>query len=114
PTLKAWIPVVAHQLIEAQKSLQPPARKPIHGDYHPRNIIVSPNLTTVIDFEEARMGDPAFDVGYFLAQTKMTHGVGGAAVQAVEAFIKEYQENQPSIDWDLEKRAAVFEAKTYL
>ncbi len=114
PTLKSEIQVVSDQLIDAQKSLQPPARKPIHGDYHPRNIIVSPNLTTVIDFEEARMGDPAFDVGYFVAQTKMTHGVGGATVQVIEAFIQEYQENQLSMEPNLAQRAAVFEAQTYL
>src|SRR6266496_1922255 len=48
-----------------RRAENPPALhgKPIHGDYHPRNIIVAPDLTTVIDFEEARMGDPAFDVG---------------------------------------------------
>jgi len=114
PTLKSEIQSISYQLIDAQEALQLRARKPIHGDYHPRNIIVSPDLTTVIDFEEARMGDPAFDVGYFVAQTKMTHGLGDATVQAVEAFIQEYQENQPGIDPDLAQRAAVFEAQTYL
>ncbi len=114
PTLKSDIQSISIRLIDAQKTLPLQARKPIHGDYHPRNIIVSPDLTTVIDFEEARMGDPAFDVGYFVAQTKMTHGLGDATVQAVEAFIQEYQENQPSIDPDLAQRAAVFEAQTYL
>ena len=114
PTLKSDIQSISSQLIDVQKTLPLHARKPIHGDYHPRNIIVSPDLTTVIDFEEARMGDPAFDVGYFVAQTKMTHGLGDATVQAVEAFIQEYQENQPSMDPDLAQRAAVFEAQTYL
>ena len=32
--------------------------------------------TTVIDFEESRMGDPAFDLGYFIAQMKMSNGFG--------------------------------------
>ncbi len=114
PTLKSDIQSISNQLIDAQKTLPLHARKPIHGDYHPRNIIVSPDLTTVIDFEEARMGDPAFDLGYFVAQTKMTHGLGDATIQAVKAFIQEYQENQPSMDPDLAQRAAVFEAQTYL
>ncbi len=114
PTLKLEIQSISNQLIDAQKALHPLARKPIHGDYHPRNIIVSPDLTTVIDFEEARMGDPAFDVGYFVAQTKMTHGLGDATVQVVEAFIQEYQENQLSMEPNLAQRAAVFEAQTYL
>ena len=114
PTLKSEIQSISNQLIDAQKAFRPRERKPIHGDFHPRNIIVAPDLTTVIDFEEARMGDPAFDVGYFTAQTKMTHGLGGSTVQAVEVFIQEYQENQPSIDPDLVHRAAVFEAQSYL
>ena len=114
PTLRSEIQSISNQLIDAQKTLQPCVGKPIHGDYHPRNIIVSPDLTTVIDFEEARMGDPAFDVGYFTAQTKMTHGLGDTTLQAVEAFLQEYQENQPNKDQDFVQRAAVFEAQTYL
>ncbi len=114
PTLKSEIQSISDQLINAQKALQLPERKPIHGDYHPRNIIVSPDLTTVIDFEESRMGDPAFDVGYFMAQTKMTHGLGDTTIRAVEAFIQEYQGNHTSVDPDLVNRASVFEAQTYL
>jgi len=114
PTLKSEILSISNQLVDAQKALQLRARKPIHGDYHPRNIIVSPGLTTVIDFEEARIGDPAFDIGYFAAQTKMTHGLGDATVRAVGAFIQEYQESDPSVAPDLAQRAAVFEAQTYL
>ena len=114
PTLRSEIQSISNQLIDAQKTLQPCVGKPIHGDYHPRNIIVSPDLTTVIDFEEARMGDPAFDMGYFTAQTKMTHGLGDTTLQAVEAFLQEYQENQPNKDQDFAQRAAVFEAQTYL
>ena len=114
PTLRSEIQSISNQLIDAQKTLQPCVGKPIHGDYHPRNIIVSPDLTTVIDFEEARMGDPAFDIGYFTAQTKMTHGFGDTTLQAVEAFLQEYQENQPNKDQDFAQRAAVFEAQTYL
>ena len=60
------------------------------------------------------MGDPAFDIGYFTAQTKMTHGLGDTTLQAVEAFLQEYQENQPNKDQDFAQRAAVFEAQTYL
>jgi len=113
PTLKSEIESISDQLIGAQKSLHLHAKKPIHGDYHPRNIIVSPDLTTVVDFEEARMGEPAFDVGYFTAQTKMTHGLGNITLQAVEAFFQEYQENMPYIEDDFVQRAAVFEAQTY-
>src|SRR5207244_10729474 len=97
PTLKSEIRSISNQLIDAQRTLQPCTGKPIHGDYHPRNIIVAPDLTTVIDFEEARMGDRAFDVGYFTAHTKSTHGLSGSTGRAVETFIQEYQENQANM-----------------
>ena len=60
------------------------------------------------------MGDPAFDIGYFTAQTKMTHGLGDTTLNTVEAFLQEYQENRPNKDQDFAQRAAVFEAQTYL
>lgn len=48
----------------------------IHGDYHPKNIIIGydkmhdPNtvFVSVIDFANSMLFLPAFDVGYFLAQ----------------------------------------------
>ena len=43
----------------------------IHGDYHPKNIFATADsTTTVIDFEESRMGDPAFDLGYFISSNE--------------------------------------------
>ena len=60
------------------------------------------------------MGDPAFDLGYFVAQTKMTHGTGQTIIQATESFLREYQETQPSVQGDFARTVAVFEAQTYL
>lgn len=48
----------------------------LHGDYHPKNIIVGQDLAhdpgtrflSVIDFTNAMVFHPAFDIGYFLAQ----------------------------------------------
>ena len=114
PRLKLEIQSISDQLIALQEASPPRPRRPIHGDYHPRNIIASPELTTVIDLEEARMGDPAFDLGYFVAQTKMTHGTGQTIIQATESFLREYQETQPSVQGDFARTVAVFEAQTYL
>src|SRR5256885_2585476 len=46
PTLKSDIQSISNQLIDAQKTLPLHARKPIHGDYHPRNIIRSEEHTS--------------------------------------------------------------------
>jgi aminoglycoside phosphotransferase (APT) family kinase protein len=114
PRLKPEIQSISDQLIGLQEAHPPRARRPIHGDYHARNIIASPERTTVIDLEEARMGDPAFDLGYFMAQTKMTHGTGQTITQATESFLQEYLENQSSVDDHFAQSVAVFEAQTYL
>ena len=37
-----------------------------HGDFSPKNILVGPRRTWVIDFEVAHLGDPAFDVAFLL------------------------------------------------
>jgi aminoglycoside phosphotransferase (APT) family kinase protein len=114
PRLKSEIDSISDQLIRLQEAHPPRPRRPIHGDYHARNIISSPELTTVIDLEEARMGDPAFDLGYFAAQTKMTHGTVPIVTQATELFLREYLESQQSVPEDFSQSVAVFEAQTYL
>jgi aminoglycoside phosphotransferase (APT) family kinase protein len=43
-------------------------RSLIHGDFHPENILIRGHLVSVIDFEHGAMGDPAMDLGYFLAE----------------------------------------------
>ena len=114
PRQKSEIESISDQLISLQEAHPPRPRRPIHGDYHARNIIASPEVTTVIDLEEAQMGDPAFDLGYFVAQTKMTHGSWQTIAQATESFLQEYLENRPSVQDDFAQSVAVFEAQTYL
>ncbi|NLW69340.1 MAG: phosphotransferase, partial [Bacteriovoracaceae bacterium] len=48
----------------------------VHGDYHPKNIIIGQELmhdvstryVSVVDFGSVLMFHPAFDVGYFISQ----------------------------------------------
>jgi hypothetical protein len=39
----------------------------VHGDFSPKNLLVSPGQAMLIDFEVGHYGDPAFDLGFFLA-----------------------------------------------
>jgi 5-methylthioribose kinase len=39
----------------------------VHGDFSPKNLLVWPGQTMLIDFEVGHFGDPAFDLGFFLA-----------------------------------------------
>lgn len=41
---------------------------PSHGDYHPKNVFLTPEVTTVIDFDTFALRDAAFDVGYAIGQ----------------------------------------------
>ncbi len=38
----------------------------VHGEYHPRNILVNGAKIGTFDLEEAHLGDPAFDIGILL------------------------------------------------
>ena len=38
----------------------------VHGDYSPKNMLVSDGQIFLIDFEVIHWGDPAFDTGFFL------------------------------------------------
>jgi 5-methylthioribose kinase len=45
----------------------PPDRTFVHADFSPKNILVHRRGLTVVDFETAHAGDPAFDIGFFLS-----------------------------------------------
>jgi 5-methylthioribose kinase len=39
----------------------------VHGDFSPKNLLVSDRQLMLIDFEVGHYGDPAFDVGFFVS-----------------------------------------------
>jgi 5-methylthioribose kinase len=39
----------------------------VHGDFSPKNLLVHRTGLTLVDFETAHAGDPAFDLGFFLS-----------------------------------------------
>jgi aminoglycoside phosphotransferase (APT) family kinase protein len=87
----------------------------IHGDYHPKNIFATSNArTTVIDFEESRIGDPAFDVGYFIAQMNMSYGFKRSTADAADIFLHKYEQKSCYSDSDIIRRQRIYEAQTYL
>ncbi len=47
--------------------LTPPHRVMIHKDYYPAHVLWDGRRVWVVDFDELAVGDPAFDVGHFLA-----------------------------------------------
>ena len=60
---------------------------PIHKDFHPGHVLVGEDLF-VIDLDEARCGDPTFDVAHFCCYLELLSPDRGRAAR--DAFLAEY------------------------
>jgi aminoglycoside phosphotransferase (APT) family kinase protein len=61
---------IAAGLRESAGRLQLRTDTPIHKDFHYKHVIVEGGLR-VIDFDEVRLGDPAYDVAHFCAHLRL-------------------------------------------
>ena len=80
----------AHLLADAwaagARAARPVPAVPIHKDLHPGHVLVGDDVY-VIDLDEARNGDPTFDVAHFLSYL---HLMSPDATGAAAAFVEEY------------------------
>ena len=87
---------------------------PVHGDFHPGNILTDGDHITLIDWDELAYGDPLVDVGRFLASLRVSALRVSASpeglVDAEDAFLDEYL-TLSQVD---EKRVRLFEAISLL
>lgn len=88
------------RLLQVDKTL-------VHGDYSPKNILVSqtqPTNVWALDFEVAHWGDPAFDTAFMLNHLFIKSVYNNECredyVDAIESFWTEYNEAVP---WNIEK-----------
>jgi len=68
----------------------------IHGEYHPgHTLVTNKNRLTVIDWESATIGDPAFDVGYAYHMVKLmcNEKNSNSGEMAAKQFVSEYSKN---------------------
>jgi 5-methylthioribose kinase len=67
----------------------------VHGDFSPKNLLISRGQIWLIDFEVGHFGDPAFDLGFFLTHLalKAVHAgeQGDSYLQLINAFWISYQ-----------------------
>jgi len=68
PTSTERIEALHGALRAALETAAPARRRPIHGDFHMDNVLVSGSRLGFVDLEDATMGDPADDVGWAWAQ----------------------------------------------
>ena len=52
---------------------EPPVNRPLHGDFHPKQVLLAGDSVAFLDLDRAVRGDPAADLGHFLAY--LEHGV---------------------------------------
>jgi aminoglycoside phosphotransferase (APT) family kinase protein len=83
----------------------------IHKDFHPGHVIVNGSVA-VVDFDETRLGDPAFDVAHFCAYLHLVALRRGLAARQAEleaAFLEGYADRS---GWEADGRFAFFRAYT--
>lgn len=85
-----------------------------HGDYHPKNVIVTDTTATMIDLDTYGAREPAFDVGYAIGQllvmSQLRLGRLGPGFAAAERFWAGYS-RAGSARWD---RVSLQAARTFM
>lgn len=66
-TVMERVPAVADAVRGFMDRMLMTRRTFVHGDFSPKNVLVGPGQTWVIDFEVAHVGDPAFDLAFLIS-----------------------------------------------
>lgn len=79
-----------------------PVKQVIHGDFYPKQILLQPDGVAFIDLDEAKRGDPAIDLGNFLAHLHR-HAISGNLDARLlgptrEALLSGYQRSGVKVD----------------
>lgn len=77
----------AHDLAErlgARLLDQPPVYRPLHGDFHPRQVVLGAGTVGFLDFDAAFDGDPTYDLASFLARVERAVIRGSLSHQRAE------------------------------
>jgi Ser/Thr protein kinase RdoA (MazF antagonist) len=113
PRLGSRIERLRDNLVAALEGLAE-VTAPIHGDFHPTNVISDSGRITLIDLDEVAHGDRMVDVGRFLASLPVSalrlSREPSALTQAGAAFLREYLHRAPGN----ESRVRLYEAAALL
>ncbi|HUF68842.1 MAG TPA: phosphotransferase [Longimicrobiales bacterium] len=109
PDLAHRIEALRDQLVGALET-RVELKGPVHGDFHHTNVLVDGDRITIIDLDEMALGDPALDVGRFMASTRIpslrTFGTTDGLEESREEFLEEYMRRNP----EDQRRVRLFEA----
>jgi 5-methylthioribose kinase len=85
-------PDIAPQIDDLIASMgRPPYRCLVLGDFSPKNILVHDKGLTLVDFETAHAGDPAYDLGFFLSHLNLKEIRAGRAHSGRGGIVEEFQ-----------------------
>lgn len=103
---------LAEELAGAAAALDWRDDTPTHFDFHPGHILTGPTGVTVVDLDEARMGDPVFDVAHFCVYLELLGLAGPASWQGMR---REFLDRYTALTgWRHDRRFDVFGAYAWL
>jgi streptomycin 6-kinase len=70
--------------IAAKLLSESPVRRPIHGDFYDKQVLLNDDGVGILDFDEAVCGDPASDLGNFVAHLERLALRGSLAQSCIE------------------------------
>lgn len=83
----------------------------VHGDFNPSNIIISNNKLTLIDFENAHLGDPLTDVANFISHLATLPDLGLNSQQrqsSRDIFIKSYEQKNGRLSTEKKEKIETY------
>jgi hypothetical protein len=93
-------------LARAPERLAPGKAAMIHKDFYYAHVLWDGARVSILDLDELGVGDPAFDVGHFLAHWRRhVARAAGTPAEAAEAFARAYP---PSADPGFRRRVAFY------
>jgi 5-methylthioribose kinase len=85
---------------------EPVIRTFVHADFSPKNILVHASGLTLVDFETAHAGDPAYDLGFVLSHLVLKGVRAAPHLALTRVFHDAYLDRASSaLDADLVRRA---------
>ena len=94
PPLAERAALLAHRLATRLRDA-PTAEHPIHGDFYAKQVLLDGGRVGIIDLDQAARGDPAFDLGRFIAHVERAAVRDGLPARHVadltRAFLDGYQ-----------------------
>jgi len=98
PVLAQQVEALLQQIVQLGARFTATAHTLVHGDFDPGQLLMDKGQMAVIDFDSACVGDPALDVGNFMASLHYTAVLGRASNafrQLATHFLSEYQARLP-------------------